>query len=94
MIVNMTLFFSNFGRVFKLPDSLDWFKKNETMLKHISKNFNQSLFFLQKLLPFVANYCFALKYAMIVNMTLFFSNFGRVFKFPDSLDWFKKMKRC
>ena len=32
----------------------------------------------------------AKNYAIIVNMTLFFSNSSHVFELPDSLDWFKK----
>ena len=41
-------FFSNFSPVFEIPDSLDWFKKNETKLKQNSNNFNHSLFFPSK----------------------------------------------
>ena len=33
MIVNMSFFCSKFGSAFEFPDSLDWFKKNETNLK-------------------------------------------------------------
>ena len=70
MIVNMTLFFSNFGHVFELPESLDWFKKNETNLKQVWNNFKQSLFFLQKVLLFVANYCFALAFIQLIWLTI------------------------
>ena len=88
---NMTFFCSKSRSAFETPDSLDWFKKNETKLKQNSNTFNHSLFFSsKKLLLIVANYCFAKKYAIIVNMTLFFSKFSPLFEFPDSLDWFKK----